>query len=202
MWTRPALPVPATVEPSATIAVVIHYRSLTVCLLGAWLGASVLADVAVTQNFQAVDRFLPTSGIDQTSRASQRVLMRRNAADENAVIFLNWERAEFVVGGVLLLLSLKTGAARMEIAGIILLLVILAVEHWLLTPRIISLGGSVDGLAPGDSQYRTFWMLHGFYSGLDILKMIIVFALAARAVLTRRQGSAVPEMTLHGVRRG
>jgi hypothetical protein len=181
--------------------VVIHYRSLTVCLLGAWLGASILADVAVTQNFQAVDRFLASSGMDQANQATQRVLMRRNAADENAVIFLNWERAEIVLG-VLVLLSLQADRVRLQVAGIILLLAILVIEHFMLTPRIISLGGSVDGLTAGDPKYRTFWMLHGFYSGLDILKMVILFGLAARAVWTKRQGSAVPEMVSQGVRHG
>src|SRR5579863_8381418 len=102
---------------------VIHYRSLTVCLLGVWLGASILADVAVTQNFQAVDRFLPSIGMDQSGRASQRILMRRNAADENAWIFLNWERAEFLIGAVLLLLVWKgVRSGKTEPVGIILVL--------------------------------------------------------------------------------
>lgn len=169
-----------------------------VCLLGVWLGASVLADVSVTQNFQAVDRFLASSGVDQASQATQRVLMRRNAADENAVIFLNWETAELVLGGVVLLLSLRAGRQRMELAGIILLVAIVAAEHFFLTPRIISLGASVDALAAGDPQYRAFWMLHGSYSGLDILKMIVVFGLAARGVWTTRQRNPVPEMVQHG----
>ena len=175
---------------------VIHYRSLTVFLLGAWLGASILADVAVTQNFQAVDRFLASAGMDQASRTTERVLMRRNAADENAWIFLNWERAEFIVDAVLAMLLIRGN--RMALIGIILVLAILAVEHFFLTPRIISLGGSVDSLKPGEAQYKTFWMLHGFYSGLDILKMLIVFALAARAVWTKPQNKPVPEMAVHG----
>ncbi len=175
---------------------VIHYRSLTVFLLGAWLGASILADVAVTQNFQAVDRFLASAGMDQASRTNERVLMRRNAAAENAWIFLNWERAEFAIGGALILLLLREN--RMALIGIILVLFILAVEHFVLTPEIITLGGSVDSLKPGEAQYRTFWMLHGLYSGLDILKMIIVFALAAREVWTKRLNNPVPEMAVHG----
>ena len=177
---------------------VIHYRSLTVCLLGAWLGASILADVAVTQNFQAVDRFLPSVGMDPSGRATQRVLMRRNAAEENAWIFLNWERAEFLIGGVLVLLLWKGArAGKTALAGIILVLVILVVEHFLLTPQIISLGGSVDSLTPGDPKYRKFWILHGSYSGLDILKMIIIFGLAARDVWTRK-GNPAPGMAVNG----
>jgi hypothetical protein len=131
--------------------------------------------------------------MDPAGRASQRELMRRNAADENAWIFLNWERVEFVLGGVLLLLAWKSSRARKtELTGVIVLLVILGVEHFFLTPRIVSFGGSVDSLTPADPKYRTFWILHGSYSGLDILKMIIVFGLAAREVWTREHSSPAP----------
>jgi len=177
--------------------VVIHYRSLTAFLLGAWLGAAILADVAVTQNFQAVDRFLPTVGMDASGRASQRVLMRRNAADENAWIFMNWERAQFVIGALFVLLLWKGGrAGTMALPVTILVLGILVAEHFLLTPQIIALGGNVDRLPQGDVQYRKFWILHGLYSGLDILKMLLIFGLAAHDVWTRKQGS--PESAING----
>ena len=97
----------------ATIANVIQYRRLAALLLGAWLGASVLADVAVTQNFQTVDRFLQKPGSVSTltalrdiPRDRERFLLRRNAAEENNWIFLNWERVELILGALLFLLLL------------------------------------------------------------------------------------------------
>jgi hypothetical protein len=125
--------------------------------------------------------------------------MRRNAADENGWIFMNWERAEFVIGAALVLLLWKSGrAGTIGLPVTILVLGILVAEHFLLTPQIIALGANVDSAAPGDPQYRKFWVLHGLYSGLDILKMIIVFGLAALEVWTRKQASPGPEMAING----
>jgi hypothetical protein len=173
---------------------VIQYRRLSALLLGAWLGASILTDVAVTQNFQAVDRFLQSPGNPATSvqlndigRARERVILRRNAGEENNWIFLNWERVEFVIGGGLFLLLLfGDRPQKLMLALSLLLLAIVAAEHFLLTPRITEMGRFVDELQATDPRYKTFWMLHGFYSGLDILKMLIAAVLACRLVIRRK----------------
>jgi hypothetical protein len=167
---------------------VIRYRRLSTLLLGAWLGASILTDVAVTQNFQTVDRFLQTPGDPGTSvqlnalgRARQRVILRRNAGEENNWIFLNWERVEFAIGGALFLLLLfGERPQKMMLALSLVPLAIVAAEHFLLTPRITDLGRIVDDLPATGAQYSTFWTLHGLYSGLDIFKMLAMFGLAAR----------------------
>ncbi len=172
----------------------IQYRRLCALLLGAWLGASILADLAVTQNFQAVDRFLQSPGSVATStqlnsigRPIERVILRRNASEENNWIFLNWERVEFFIGGALFLLFLfGERPQKIMLAASLVLIAIVAAEHFLLTPVITRLGRFVDDLPATDAQYRKFWMLHGIYSGLDILKMLIGFALAARLVIRRK----------------
>ncbi len=171
----------------------IQYRRLSALLLGAWLGASIVTDVAVTQNFQAVDRFLEAPGNPVTSaqlnaigRAQERVILRRNAGEENNWIFLNWERVEFFIGGGLFLLLLFGERPQKFMLGLSLaLILIVAAEHFLLTPRITELGRTVDELAKTDPQYKTFWSLHGLYSGLDILKMVVVFGMAFRLAVRR-----------------
>jgi hypothetical protein len=173
---------------------VIQFRRLAALLLGAWLGASVVADVAVTQNFQAVDRFLAAPGDRSTSlqlnaigRDRERVILRRNAAEENNWIFTNWERVEFLLGGGLFLLFLfGDRPQKLLLAGSIALIGIVAAERFFLTPRIVDLGRIIDGLPSTDDRYKTFWMLHGFYSGLDILKMLVAAALGARLVIRRK----------------
>lgn len=172
----------------------IQYRRLTALLLGVWLGASILADVAVTQNFQAVDRFLASPGDAATSqqlnavgRDRERQILRRNAAEENNWIFTNWERAEFFIGGALFLLFLFGDRPQKLLLGASIgLIVLLGAEHFLLTPRIVDLGRIVDGLSKTDDRYKTFWMLHGFYSGADILKMLIIAGIAARVTIRRK----------------
>lgn len=172
----------------------IQYRRLSALLLGAWLGASILTDVAVTQNFQTVDRFLEAPGnlgtsaqLNAIGRARERVILRRNAAEENNWIFLNWERLEFAVGTGLFLMLLFGGRPRKTMLGLSLfMLAIVGAEHFLLTGRITDLGRVVDDLPATAPDYKTFWALHGIYSGLDILKMLVGIVLAARLVIRRK----------------
>jgi hypothetical protein len=178
----------------------IRYRRLSALLLGFWLGASILTDIAVTQNFQAVDRFLDAPGNAGTSaelnamgRARERVILRRNAGEENNWIFLNWERVEFAIGGGLfLLLFFGDKPQKLPLALSVVLLAIVAAEHFLLTPRITDLGRIVDDLPAADLQYKTFWTLHGLYSGLDILKLLAMLGLAACLSIARGYSTSVP----------
>lgn len=173
---------------------VIQYRRLAALLLGVWLGASVLTDVAVTQNFQTVDRFLQRPGTVSTSAAlsavgrdRERFILRRNAGEENNWIFMNWERVELALGGLLFLLLLfGDKPQRLLLALCAAMFLIVTVEHFLLTPRIIDLGRRVDDLPATDPDSKKFWMLHGIYSGVDILKMLIAMAFAVRLSIRRK----------------
>ncbi|MDP9054443.1 MAG: hypothetical protein M3N93_09110 [Acidobacteriota bacterium] len=172
----------------------IQYRRLSALLLGIWLGAGIVTDLAVTQNFQAVDRFLETPGnpvtsaqLNQIGRARERVILRRNAGEENNWIFLNWERVELTMGAALFLLLLFGDRPQKLMLGFSLaLLAIVGAEHFFLTPPIAELGRTVDNLPNTDPQYKTFWTLHGLYSGLDIVKMLVTVAMAARLIVRRR----------------
>ncbi|MGA2715188.1 MAG: hypothetical protein ABSG41_18970 [Bryobacteraceae bacterium] len=172
----------------------IQYRRLAALLLGAWLGASVLTDVAVKQNFQTVDRFLQQPGsvsasaaLSAIGRDRERAILRRNAGEENNWIFMNWERVELALGGLLFLILLfGERPQRLLLALCAAMLLIVAAEHFLLTPPIVDLGRRVDDLPATDPDTRKFWMLHGTYSGLDILKMLVMVAFAVRLAIRRK----------------
>jgi hypothetical protein len=173
---------------------VIQYRRLAALLIGVWLGAGVLADVAVTQNFQAVDRFLQAPGSVSTSAAlnavgrdKERFILRRNAAEENNWIFLNWERVELALGGLLFLLLLfGERPQKLLIVLCAAMFLIVAGEHFYLTPMITDLGRRVEDLPAADPDVKTFWILHGFYSGFDILKLLLGVAFAVRLAIKRK----------------
>jgi hypothetical protein len=44
----------------------------------------------------------------------------------------------------------------------------------------------VDDLPATDPDSKHFWMLHGIYSGLDIVKMLIAVAFAVRLAIRRK----------------
>jgi hypothetical protein len=171
-----------------------QYRRISALLLGAWLGASILTDIAVTQNFQAVDRFLVAPGnsaasaeLDAIGRARERAILRRNAGEENNWIFLNFERAEFAIGGALFLALVAGGRTRtsmLVLCGLMLLIVML--QHFLLAPAIAGAGRVIDALPESAPERAQFWKLHGLYSGLEILKILIGIGLSVRLVMRRR----------------
>lgn len=161
------------------------YRRLAILLLGAWLGAGVFADFAVVQNFQTVDRFLADPGnalaaseLGKIGRDRERVLLRRNAGEENNFIFANWERAELGIGVVLLALLAFGRQDKPALVLAVTMLVVVVAQHFFLSQRITDLGRRIADLPPNDPLNGTFWTYHGIYSGVEILKLAIGGGLA------------------------
>jgi hypothetical protein len=173
---------------------VIQFRRLTAFLLGAWLGGSILTDVAVTQNFKTIDTFLQTPGniaasaeLNRIGRDQERLLLRRNAGEENTWIFLNWERVEIAIGGVLFLVLLFGGRPqRLLLALCLAMTAVVAGQHFFLLAPIADIGRRVDYLPASDPESVKFWRLHGVYAGLEIAKILLGSAFAARLTLRRK----------------
>jgi hypothetical protein len=171
---------------------VLQYRRLAAILLGMWLGAGIFADVAVTQNFQTVDRFLAAPGstatsieLNQIGKAREREILRRNAGEENNFLFENWERAEIILG-VALLATLFFGERpnKLMLSAALAMWVIVAVQHFFLSPQVTEMGRQMADLPNGSADAaaltKRFWTFHGTYSGLEILKLLVGFALSVR----------------------
>jgi hypothetical protein len=162
-----------------------HYRRLASFLMGAWLAASGLLDFCVIQNFHAVDRFLETPDARAVQeiqavggREEARTFLRMEAADLNAFLFEQWEIFQFVFGIAILGVFIFGGGEVPRAAFIltILMLGILSVQRFYLTPEITRLGR-----LPIDAH---FWMLHGISSGLELLKLALGLV-AAGTLLVR-----------------
>lgn len=172
----------------------LQYRRVAAILLGIWLGAGIFADLAVTQNFQTVDRFLADPGSTGTSvelnrmgRAPARVMLRRNAGEENNFLFENWERAELMLGVVLLgTLFFGERPQKVMLAAGLAMWVLVLVQHFLLSPQVAEMGRSMADHAEDAALSRKFWLFHGIYSGLEILKVVVGFGLAVRLCMRRK----------------
>lgn len=179
-------------EPSATIASVSRYRGLALLTLGFWIGVAVLGDIAVTQNFQTVDRFLANPGtpaaavaIGQMGPAPVRALLRRNAGEENNYLFANIELAEMTLCAIGAVLLARAGELpRSRNVGLGAVLTVVLAQHFWLTPRIAELGRTIDGLPASNALVSTFWTLHGVYSGLELLKLAVLIGLSLWLALT------------------
>ncbi|HKD08644.1 MAG TPA: hypothetical protein VKB79_22265 [Bryobacteraceae bacterium] len=163
----------------------IQYRRIAGFVLGAWLGAAAFADFAVTENFRAVDRFLRLPGsagasaeIGTIGGERLRPLLRRNAGEENNVIFNDWETAELIIGIALigLLFADHVRGRIMSLAAA--MLAIVAVQRFYLSPEVADLGRQIADLPPSAPVNSRFWTLHGVYSGIEVAKLLAGVLLA------------------------
>jgi hypothetical protein len=180
---------------------VTQIQRLAVLVLGLWLGAGIFADIAVTRNFNTIERFLASPGnastaseIDAIGREREREILRRNAAEENNGIFHDWERAEFAIGAALIALLALERAAIVDLTIAGGMIAIVAVQAFALSPRIAALGRLILSMPSGDPAVAHFWTMHGIYSGSEILKLVFGFALSLRLCVA----TPAPATTLVG----
>jgi Domain of unknown function (DUF4149) len=190
---------------SATITNVFRNRRFACLYLGLWLGAAVAIDFLVAQNFSTIDPFMSAPGnpsvtaqIKQSGQTSIRSILRRNAAEENARIFETWEWCQIGIAALLFILVLF--GEKPPISALVLIsamFVIVILQHFILTPQVVSLGREVDEI-PIREHLRNptvdrFWVFHGFYSGSEILKLLLGMGLGARLMIRRTPDRAERE---------
>lgn len=165
-------------------------QRLAVLVLGLWLGAGIFADIAVTRNFNTIERFLANPGttgtaneIDAIGRDREREILRRNAAEENNGIFHDWEHVELAIGAALIALLALERAPLLDLAIAGAMIATVAVQTLALSPRIAALGRLIPSMSPGDPAVAHFWTMHGIYSGSEILKLLFGFSLSLRLCL-------------------
>lgn len=158
-----------------------QFHRLASFILGLWLGASILMDVAASQNFQSVTRVL--SGGDlrmfELTRAAggsepARLLLRQFAGETNRFLFENWEWAELLVGlALFLVLLFARSYQKLALALCLGMFVIVASQRFYLTPAITELGRAVEG-----GQGAMFKTFHALYGGAEIAKLLLGFGIA------------------------
>jgi predicted lysophospholipase L1 biosynthesis ABC-type transport system permease subunit len=163
-------------------------RHFACWLLGAWLAGSLFMILVATQNFRSVDRLLAAPAglgprIDKMGRAEARTFLRYQVSEQNRWYFETWEKAQLVLGAVLLA-ALWTGLRDRKIFGVIAaaMFALLLLERFYLTPEIIRLGRLIDFVPQeASSQERdTFWRFHGAYSAVELIKLALGFFLSVR----------------------
>jgi hypothetical protein len=152
-------------------------------------------DVTAIVNFRAVDRFLNDPGIPgaqmihNTGHENTRVLLRRAAGEANGWLFEQWEWIQLVTGLALLLVFLfGERPPKIPMALCLLMMVLVLVERFALTPNIVRLGRIIDFL-PADPKLPdrvAFSAYHGAYSILDVVKIVFGFAIAGILIIRRQ----------------
>jgi hypothetical protein len=153
------------------------------------------------ESFSSVDRLLArphavaTAEFKELGRADARLLLRYQVAEQNRWYFEAWETTQIVMGMLFFFFMLfATRENKFALFLVLLMIAGVLVERFLLTPGLISLGRMIDFVPPdADSGERTqFWVLDSWYWGVELAKLILGLALAARLVSQRsgRSGDA------------
>src|SRR5512133_2357357 len=128
-----------------------HFRRFACLLLGVWLGGIIMMSVVATQNFRTVDRILldPAPGAASELKAmgyeTAKMLLRWEAGEQNRRLFEISETAQIALAmaGIFVLLFGST-EGKYALGLALLLLVLVIVQRFLLTPTMVSLGRLVD----------------------------------------------------------
>jgi hypothetical protein len=172
-----------------------HFRRFACFLLGAWLACGLFMATVATQNFRSVDRLLAKPAAPAAEQLNKlgpdaRNLLRYQVSEQNRWYFETWEIVQ-VVFGILLLLVLLFGSNETNFTLLLslLMLLIVLVQRFALTPQIVTLGRIID-FVPIDqpsAERSRFWLLHSTYSGVEVLKWALGFLLTARLLFRRRK---------------
>ena len=178
-----------------------HFRRLAAFLLGAWLAGCLFMDMVATQNFRSVDRLLaaPSPQLAERVQAmgghdAARMLLRHQVAEQNRWYFETWEQVQIALGAALfLVLVFGAVADRWMLFFTLLMLILVLVGHFFLTPVITRLGRSIDFVPPGTSSpdRARFWLLHGSYSAGELVKLGAGIVLAVLLIRRRRRPQTV-----------
>jgi len=170
---------------------------ISTLLLGAWMGGCVFMDLVATQNFRTVDRLLDAPPAPVAARIQAmggrdpvRALLRFQSSELNRKYFTTWEDAQLVLG-VLVIFTLVAAGHRERVTLWLpaLMLLVTLLMHFVLTPEITRLGRQMDFASPGaPAQSSTrFWMFHGGYSALELIKLGWGIALVVWLMLPKRK---------------
>jgi hypothetical protein len=165
-----------------------------------------MAWVAV-EGLSSVDRLLARpqpvamAQFKALGRADARLLLRYQVSEQNRQYLENWELAQMIMGGLFFFFVLfATSENKFALSVVLVMVTVVLVQRFLLTPGIISLGRVIDFVPAGaPSGERTqFWVLHTWYWGVEVVKWILGLALAARLIArrSRRSGNARQEFNM------
>jgi hypothetical protein len=175
-------------------------RTVMAFLLGGWLVGMILIAFVAAENFFEVDRLLsspPSTAyraefqkrLAPLAPGDARVALRYLSSELNRFYFRVWGGVELILGAALLVLAMKSGMDRRFRAGVWVMLALSLLMTFYLTPQLVEVGRALDFVSRDTPppQLGRFGILHGAYSALDLLKLLVGIWLTVRLVRRPRE---------------
>jgi hypothetical protein len=138
--------------------------------------------VVATVNFYTIDPLLqarpnPTfvADVEKLGHDEARALLYYFSSEVNRLFFQYWNIAQLAVGILALWLITKVPGAEKAKWQVVAMLAIVLFLTVLITPRIVSVGRSIDFVprVPPPDGLRTFGLLHATYTVFDAVLLIL-----------------------------
>ena len=149
-------------------------------VMGVWVAGSAMTAIVATENFYTIDRLLagsPSGAFhDSVSRLGEpqaRDLLRYLSSELNRLYFQLWNGAQMLIGVLALWLIAGRPSARRVRIGILGMLAVVVLMLAYLTPQIVAVGRGLDFVPrdPAPPELGRFWILHGVYTSLEMIKL-------------------------------
>ncbi len=147
-----------------------------------WLFGIVVMGVVATQNFFIIDPLLearPNStfaaDVEKLGHAPMRALLYYLSSELNRLYFQYWNLAQLAVGILALWFVVRIPGSERPKWAIVAMLGVVLFLTVLITPRIVSVGRSIDFVPrdPPPPALRTFGLLHAAYTVFDAIELIL-----------------------------
>ncbi|MFY9724178.1 MAG: hypothetical protein WB579_24695 [Bryobacteraceae bacterium] len=185
-----------------------HARRLACFILGMWLAAGIVVAWLEREDFQTIQDVLsqPDPAVAERLKAvgahETYLLMGHVAVEQRQRTVERWESIQLVMGlGFFFFLLFGTREGKLSLAMALLLVGMVALERFLLTPEALSLeriAGFVPGGGSSGEAIRST-ILSSTHQGLEIAKWLLQAALAALLILRRNRRSGDPGEQIHVV---
>ena len=172
-----------------------HTRRLACFILGMWLAAGIAVAWLEREDLQTIQDVLsqPDPAVAERVRAlgahETYLLMGHVAAEQRQRTIRSWEDVQLVLGlGFFFFLLFGTREGKLPLAMALLLVGMVLLERFLLTPEALSLARIASfaaGASSGEAVRRM--VLSSAHEGFEIAKWMVEATLAAVLVLRRNQ---------------
>jgi hypothetical protein len=172
-----------------------HARRLACFILGMWLAAGITVAWLEREDFQTIQDVLaqPDPAVGERMKAlgahETFLLMEHVTAEQRQRTIRTWENVELLFGlGFFFFLLFGTREGKLPLAMALLLVGMVVLERFLLTPEALALARIASfkaGRASGEAVRRI--VLSSTHEGFEITKWMVEAALATVLVLRRNQ---------------
>jgi hypothetical protein len=172
-----------------------HARRMASFLFGLWLGGSLFMAWVASQSRNEVDRLF--SRVDPVATLNLKPLgengprlLRYTAAEQNRSHERQWEWIQLIAGGAFLLIMLfGSREDKFILLGLFVLLLVVALQRFLITPELTALGRLLDFAPPNEllPDRNRYWIVETAFTAVEAGKWAILLILTGQMVFSRKR---------------